>query len=270
MRRNSRGFTLIELLVVIAIIAILAAILFPVFASAKESGRKAKCAANLANINRALQLYRDDNNGTNCGIWQSRTGNMSYDKGTFYFVITRYVGQSLERDNLGERNDRMTVYRCPSAPWLKQQWPNNAYDAYPQGNTGYAYTMNETGWTDPRYSNLPDRYPGAGIKDSSVRRPARLIFVAECMGWTGYGVGYGNGKIIDNSKPSRTHDGWSSICPPPDEDIPLSDGTIGPKHGSKSKIYNVRVSHNMGTMLMFYDGHIELRRNTKGYNWSLF
>ncbi|HVK02566.1 MAG TPA: prepilin-type N-terminal cleavage/methylation domain-containing protein, partial [Armatimonadaceae bacterium] len=46
-RRSPRGFTLIELLVVIAIIAILAAILFPVFAQAREKARQATCLSNL-------------------------------------------------------------------------------------------------------------------------------------------------------------------------------------------------------------------------------
>jgi prepilin-type N-terminal cleavage/methylation domain-containing protein/prepilin-type processing-associated H-X9-DG protein len=55
-----RGFTLIELLVVIAIIAILAAILFPVFASAREAARKATCQSNLKQIGSAVQLYSQD------------------------------------------------------------------------------------------------------------------------------------------------------------------------------------------------------------------
>jgi prepilin-type N-terminal cleavage/methylation domain-containing protein/prepilin-type processing-associated H-X9-DG protein len=58
MRR--RGFTLIELLVVIAIIAILAAILFPVFAKAREQARKATCASNLRQIGMALLQYVQD------------------------------------------------------------------------------------------------------------------------------------------------------------------------------------------------------------------
>jgi len=59
-RPRSRGFTLIELLVVIAIIAILAAMLFPVFARARESARKIQCLSNVKNIAMAVQIYLSD------------------------------------------------------------------------------------------------------------------------------------------------------------------------------------------------------------------
>jgi len=55
-----RGFTLIELLVVIAIIAILAAMLFPVFARARESARKIQCLSNVKNIAAAMAMYFTD------------------------------------------------------------------------------------------------------------------------------------------------------------------------------------------------------------------
>ena len=58
--RRTRGFTLIELLVVIAIIAILAAILFPVFARAREAARKATCLSNLKQIALAAIMYAQD------------------------------------------------------------------------------------------------------------------------------------------------------------------------------------------------------------------
>ena len=61
--RYRKGFTLIELLVVIAIIAILAAILFPVFARAKESARRTNCIGNFRTIYQALNMYADNNNG---------------------------------------------------------------------------------------------------------------------------------------------------------------------------------------------------------------
>ena len=55
-----RGFTLIELLVVIAIIAILAAILFPVFARARENARRTSCVSNVKQFSLALMQYTQD------------------------------------------------------------------------------------------------------------------------------------------------------------------------------------------------------------------
>ena len=63
MLRKDRGFTLIELLVVIAIIAILAAILFPVFTSAKKTAHASACMSSMKQISLAHQLYMDNYNG---------------------------------------------------------------------------------------------------------------------------------------------------------------------------------------------------------------
>jgi prepilin-type N-terminal cleavage/methylation domain-containing protein/prepilin-type processing-associated H-X9-DG protein len=60
---SRKGFTLIELLVVIAIIAILAAILFPVFAQAREKARQSACLSNCNQIGKALMMYIQDNEG---------------------------------------------------------------------------------------------------------------------------------------------------------------------------------------------------------------
>ncbi|RYX82882.1 DUF1559 domain-containing protein [bacterium] len=62
-RKSKQAFTLIELLVVIAIIGILAAILFPVFARAREGARKASCQSNLKQLALGYLMYADDNDG---------------------------------------------------------------------------------------------------------------------------------------------------------------------------------------------------------------
>ncbi len=69
MQKRLTGFTLIELLVVIAIIAILAAILFPVFAQARESARKSSCLSNTKQLSLAHQMYWQDYDETTVTSW---------------------------------------------------------------------------------------------------------------------------------------------------------------------------------------------------------
>ena len=70
--QKKKGFTLIELLVVIAIIAILAAILFPVFARAREQARKTSCASNLRQLGLGFAMYTQDYDERFPQIWQGQ------------------------------------------------------------------------------------------------------------------------------------------------------------------------------------------------------
>jgi len=77
LRREKRGFTLIELLVVIAIIAILAAILFPVFAKAREMARKSTCQSNLKQLTLSFNMYQNDYDATYPSA-MARTGSATW------------------------------------------------------------------------------------------------------------------------------------------------------------------------------------------------
>ena len=78
-RALRRGFTLIELLVVIAIIAILAAILFPVFAQARDRARQVGCLSNLRQIGLATQMYAQDYEETTPNQWWTHSGCTEWD-----------------------------------------------------------------------------------------------------------------------------------------------------------------------------------------------
>mgnify|MGYP001582310833 CR=1 FL=1 len=92
------GFTLIELLIVIAIIAILAAILFPTFARAREKARSAACQSNHRQLGLGLSMYAQDNDEV--WLWPGASGTCACD---WHTALDPYV-----------RNDQL--YRCPSAP----------------------------------------------------------------------------------------------------------------------------------------------------------
>ncbi|MGV3723500.1 MAG: DUF1559 domain-containing protein [Actinomycetota bacterium] len=103
---HPRGFTLIELLVVIAIIAILAALLFPVFAQAREMARKASCQSNLKQIGTAIQMYVQDYDETYPKAeFVDQNGWGAWPQNHFLWSSNRVIGPYTK--NTG-------IFRCPS------------------------------------------------------------------------------------------------------------------------------------------------------------
>jgi len=105
--RRSGGFTLIELLVVIAIIAILAAILFPVFSRAREKARQTMCASNLRQIGLALQMYANDWDGYLPCKFVLVGRRRKRDTERFVKVLQPYI-------------HNYEIFFCPSDPWAKK------------------------------------------------------------------------------------------------------------------------------------------------------
>jgi prepilin-type N-terminal cleavage/methylation domain-containing protein len=187
MLRGRKGFTLIELLVVIAIIGILAAMVFPVFARARESARKAVCLSNVKNIALAVQMYLSDNNDVLPpeehrrdvieyfqgvpGGHEDRTydiGNMS-DRCNHDNHANPYIRWTVVLDEYVKNRD---VWRCPSAKivngaaWIVPgpDWLSY-YKAY-EGDWGKKSTDRSDG---PCYPAWPPGW-GGEITDSFAQR----------------------------------------------------------------------------------------------------
>lgn len=114
MQRRPRGFTLIELLVVIAIIAILAAILFPVFARAREAARSTSCRSNLRQIGMGMLMYIQDYDEAFGHSWINDRGPNFQNTDWIDYLIPYVAGTPWFRGSNG--SNRYTVlYNCPSS-----------------------------------------------------------------------------------------------------------------------------------------------------------
>jgi len=193
MRR--RGFTLIELLVVIAIIAILAAILFPVFAKARAKARQASCLSNVKQILLAFAQYASDYDSS-YGAWPTRCWGYP-DYPPFHAQLQPYA-------------KNIQMFACPSQD--RDAYFNGCFNAAWYAPLGYGYN---------EYIGHAGMGTSSGcIREDTWKAPAQTLLVADSF--CGMVWGTNNAGIIHRVAWPQGHDnmggGWCNIINnPPDQ-----------------------------------------------------
>lgn len=177
-----KAFTLIELLVVVAIIAILAAILFPVFAQVKEAAKKTTCASNLKQLGVAMALYQGDfddayPNTDDTALWIGRK---------FRWPIMPYLALSLKQTN----GDPLTANGASALLYCPSDTTRTSFDS-----TSYAYAAAFYRPADvlagltllDLYESLPCDATCSTFTTSAVATPSQKVMLFEWANSHRYG-----------------------------------------------------------------------------------
>lgn len=244
-----RAFTLIELLVVIAIIAILAAILFPVFAQAKEAAKKTTCLSNAKQIGTAIIMYGGDADDTMVP----------------WFVQTGLPRNGFRREDLISWTQNMQPYMKNGNPVLPPAQEADPQNVQPQG------MMKCPSFDAAKFRETANRADcdGAGALDSWI--PARWYHA-------NYGIGFGvvgGGCTTDDphyafagSDVRRTIMSLTATSRPA-ESVMVTDGFTGViQSGGFGTTMGCESaeSHGKGGVHIFVDSHAKhIARNSERY-----
>jgi len=179
--KRIRAFTLIELLVVIAIIAILAAILFPVFAQARAKARAISCLSNLRQIGTATNMYVQDYDETMPAGWGHSNDAKVPDGAQIWRVALQPYIQKVGANATNVYADRSegSIFKCP--------------DQKTNAPTNYGYNADElvSGWNDLGGG----KGNSIGKALAAINRPASLVAYADAGGDIGVSTGNADPNI---------------------------------------------------------------------------
>lgn len=205
-----KAFTLIELLVVIAIIAILAAILFPVFAQAKEAAKKTACLSNNKQLATVTFLYAADNDDTLCQTtWEQEVASIANPQNpsgkyqiSWTFLMQPYI------KNWG-------MFLCPSdtSPQKpKFPCPNGVADLGKVDGSGQMYCdwMAQSYSYIPAYNAMP-AHDWLPVPMTTYASPSDLIVVADRRDKTPKGTVMGSHKGVSGFNPAQPCPNWALV-----------------------------------------------------------
>ncbi len=241
--RRRAGFTLIELLVVIAIIAILASILFPVFAQAREAARKASCTSNLKQVGLALLMYTQDYDET---LPWAAFNPPNEPLVMWYDLVEPYVksgtGGVISPTAGGAGRKQAPFYRCPSFanPSIPSRPGDPAPPALAAGILDPAMSYAANGNVMPMmHRAFPGLFfPGRITPLASLQEPASLVLAAHGRG----------------TRPAIGGDDTVSRCTGDEAGYP---STGNPAISSASVYCTARFMHAGGSNTLLADGHVK-------------
>jgi prepilin-type N-terminal cleavage/methylation domain-containing protein/prepilin-type processing-associated H-X9-DG protein len=182
------GFTLIELLVVIAIIAILAAILFPVFAKARERAKMTACLSNTQQLGRALHMYIDDNDDVLMYNPYTPTDNPGRKQQSFILCLEPYI-KSVDVWACPSINLRTSNGYIPKKTyWIQADYP---VDLTKYKNVGYGFNEPVIGWGGR--IQTPGAGKGSPARMSKMKSPSEIGIFGDGEFPFSYGIWVYNG-----------------------------------------------------------------------------
>ncbi len=253
-RSNRNGFTLIELLVVIAIIAILAAILFPVFAQARAKARQTSCLSNMKQVSLGALQYLQDYDG----VWMPARQNAAWVLQTDTQTPKRTRPYTTWPVLVMPYTKSWEITRCSSEPDHDFSGAN-AWEANFMLWPHYAYNWN---YMTDSYSQRPGEAaktchvsttPGNGVSDGEIKSPAATVLfteakqVGDAAGWYASFFDDSPGVALADDACSFIGSGWGT-------------GTTGDTINwvnRKTGTGSTNPRHNGGSNVAFVDGHVK-------------